>query len=162
MCFCFPHIFEQRVSADLLSPDLTGVQLAYLLVEDRLEVHGPVETALQLPEQRHQGPGQEARLTTHSYRGKVTSVLCGTHRHCILSKQLNQEWKCLAFCGYINQSYLTLNGVGLARVGDTICVEEPTLSTKHVSHHLLHGALEEVLLFGLWTKDLEVHMKRHL
>ena len=50
---------------------------------------------------------------------------------------------------------LTLNGVGLPRVGHSIRVEESVLSEENVLHHVLHGVLKQLLLFGLWTKDLE-------
>lgn len=46
------YLFEQRVSADFLHPDLTEVKLFHILIQDRLQVHGTIETALQFPEQR--------------------------------------------------------------------------------------------------------------
>lgn len=47
------YLFEQRVSADFLHPDLTVVKLPHILIHDWLQVHGTIETTLQLPEQRH-------------------------------------------------------------------------------------------------------------
>lgn len=47
------YLFEQRVSADVLHSDLVGVELPHVLVHHGLQVHGTVQTALQLPEQRH-------------------------------------------------------------------------------------------------------------
>lgn len=34
---------------------------------------------------------------------------------------------------------LTLNGVSLSRIGDSISIQESVFSLKHVLHHLLHG-----------------------
>lgn len=58
------YLFKQRVSADFFHPDLPRVQLSHILIHDGLQVHGTVEATLQLPEQRCQSPGQEARLST--------------------------------------------------------------------------------------------------
>lgn len=49
----------------------------------------------------------------------------------------------------------TLYGVSLPRIGDTIRVEEAVFSLKHICHHLFHCALVELLLCGLWPKDLQ-------
>lgn len=47
------YLFEQRVSADFLNPDLPSVQLPHILIHDRLQVHGTIQTTLQFPEERH-------------------------------------------------------------------------------------------------------------
>ena len=65
------YLFEQRVSAEFLHPDLSGAQVPHILIHDRLHVHGAVQTALQLAEQRRQGPWQEARLSTTACKTEV-------------------------------------------------------------------------------------------
>lgn len=65
------YLFEQRVSAEFLHPDLSGAQVPHILIHDRLHVHGAVQAALQLAEQRRQGPWQEARLWTAACETEV-------------------------------------------------------------------------------------------
>ncbi len=68
---CSPvYLFEQRVSADFLGLDLTGGKLPHILIHDRLQVHGTVQTTLQFPKQRRQSPRQESCLSTTACRSQ--------------------------------------------------------------------------------------------
>ena len=49
---------------------------------------------------------------------------------------------------------LTLDGVGLPRVSDSVGEEKSVLSVQNIPHHLLHGAVVEVLLACLWPRNL--------
>jgi len=70
-----------------------------------------------------------------------------------LNKNKNKTNGCTTIPDVLHS--LTLDGVGLARVGHAIGVEEAVLPAENVLHRALHRVLEELLLRGLRPKDLE-------
>lgn len=56
-------------------------------------------------------------------------------------------------CSRMKMSF-THNGVSLSRIGDPVSIQESVFSLQHVLHHLHHGVLVELLLCGLWSKNL--------
>lgn len=65
---CIIYLFEKRVSPDFLCSDLACIKLSHILAHHRLHIHGSIQTTLQFPEQRHQGPGQETCLLSAACR----------------------------------------------------------------------------------------------
>lgn len=55
---------------------------------------------------------------------------------------------------------LTLYGVGFARVGHTISIEEAVFSMQNISYHLPYGVIVNLLLRGLWSKNLHKKEKK--
>lgn len=65
---CIIYLFEKRVSPDFLCSDLACIKLSHILAHHRLHIHGSIQTTLQFPEQRHQGPRQETCLLSTAWR----------------------------------------------------------------------------------------------
>lgn len=71
----FCYLFEKGVSPDFLCSDLARIKLSHILVHHRLHIHGGIETTLQFPEQRHQGPRQKTCLLSATCTSKAYDAI---------------------------------------------------------------------------------------